>query len=103
MALADFDMVLFGGSGDLAMRKLLPALYALDRIKGLPRAARIVCAARHDWSRGQFIETVTTDAKPHIPAETFDPVLWESFCARLEYVTVDAGNAASYQALVAAT
>jgi glucose-6-phosphate 1-dehydrogenase len=34
MAMTDFDFVLFGGGGDLAMRKLIPALYALSRGKG---------------------------------------------------------------------
>ena len=36
MALTDFDLVLFGGSGDLSMRKLLPAMYARDVANDLP-------------------------------------------------------------------
>jgi glucose-6-phosphate 1-dehydrogenase len=102
MALADFDMVLFGGSGDLAMRKLVPALYALDRGKGLPRTARIVCVGRHDWTPAQFLESVTANAKPHVPAEMLDAATWETFCARIDYVALDATDGATYHALVKA-
>ena len=42
MALTDFDLVLFGGSGDLAMRKLLPAMYARDVCNDLPATARVI-------------------------------------------------------------
>jgi glucose-6-phosphate 1-dehydrogenase len=40
MALTDFDLVLFGGGGDLSMRKLIPALYARDRAGDLPPASQ---------------------------------------------------------------
>jgi glucose-6-phosphate 1-dehydrogenase len=102
MALADFDMVLFGGSGDLAMRKLVPALYALDRSKGLPRGARIICVGRNDWTRDAFMQTVEANAKSHVPADTLDAALWQSFCARFEYVSLNATDAGTYQSLVAA-
>jgi glucose-6-phosphate 1-dehydrogenase len=102
MALADFDLVLFGGGGDLAMRKLLPAMYALDKIKDLPVAARLVCVGRHEWSRQQFLEAVETTAKPHIPAESLDGGAWEAFCRRIDYVALDASDTTAYQALVKA-
>lgn len=100
MALTDFDLVLFGGSGDLAMRKLLPALYALDCAKDLPPAARIICVGRHDWSIQAFLHTINETARPHIPPGSITPSLWESFCARFSYVSLDAPDAATYQALV---
>ncbi len=43
MTLADFDLILFGGSGDLALRKLLPAMYALESTRELAPDARIIC------------------------------------------------------------
>ena len=98
--IADFDLVLFGGSGDLAMRKLLPAMYARDRAKDLPASARIICVGRHEWSREEFLENVDRNSKPHIAASNFDLSLWQAFCERIVYVTLDASDAASYQALV---
>ena len=102
MALSDFDLVLFGGGGDLAMRKLLPALYARHRAKDLPATARLVCVGRHAWSTAQFLESVNTSAKPHITEACFETTLWESFCQRITYVAIDADDLATYPALTAA-
>ena len=101
MALADFDLVLFGGGGDLAMRKLLPAMYARDRAKDLPPTARIICVGRHEWNQEQFLTEINQSAKKHISAATFDPILWEKFCARIDYLSLDATDVGTYQPLVA--
>jgi glucose-6-phosphate 1-dehydrogenase len=102
MTLTDFDLVLFGGSGDLAMRKLLPALYARDRAKDFPATARILCVARHDWSQQEFLNAVNADAKPHIAVASFDADSWNAFCARITYVALDASDGAAYQSLATA-
>jgi glucose-6-phosphate 1-dehydrogenase len=100
MEITDSDLVLFGGSGDLAMRKLVPALYALDRARDLPPTARIICVGRHDWTLEQFLRTVDETAKPHIPSESLTPSLWDAFCTRIVYVSLDASDVATYQSLV---
>ena len=41
--LPPFDLVLFGGTGDLALRKLLPALYFRHHEAQLPEQGRIIC------------------------------------------------------------
>ena len=41
-----FDMIVFGGRGDLARRKLIPALYHLDRERRLPDDGRIIAVSR---------------------------------------------------------
>jgi glucose-6-phosphate 1-dehydrogenase len=99
MALSDFDLVLFGGSGDLAMRKLLPAMYARDCCKDLPDTARIICVGRADWSQEQFMQTVETNSKPHIK-ETPVEENWQRFLKRLVYVSVNATDVGTYGALV---
>ena len=58
MALTDFDLVLFGGSGDLSMRKLLPAMYARDVAGDLPAGARLICVGRHDYGQEDFLKEV---------------------------------------------
>ncbi|MDB5793754.1 MAG: Glucose-6-phosphate 1-dehydrogenase [Noviherbaspirillum sp.] len=102
MVIADFDLVLFGGGGDLAMRKLIPALYGRDRAKDLPATARVFCVGRHSWSREEFLDALNENARPHIAEGQFDPDFWKAFCDRLRYVSLDATDAASYQALVGA-
>ncbi|RJG01706.1 glucose-6-phosphate dehydrogenase [Noviherbaspirillum sedimenti] len=102
MALADFDIVLFGGGGDLAMRKLLPALFARDRDGHLPPAARIICAGRHLWSQEEFQQFLDKSARPHIDAAATEPQRWLAFCARIQYVGLDATDPAAYAPLIAA-
>ena len=102
MALADFDLVLFGGGGDLSMRKLLPAMYMRDRARDLPATARIICVGRHEWSQKEFLDAVNTDSRPHVVPSAFDQKTWDGFCQRIVYVMLNASDGASYQALVAA-
>jgi glucose-6-phosphate 1-dehydrogenase len=102
MALSDFDLVLFGGGGDLAMRKLLPAMYSRDRCKDLPATARLICAGRHDWTTEQFLAEVNATARPHISDAAFEQKLWDTFCARITYVALDADDLATYPKLAAA-
>ncbi len=97
MALKDFDLVLFGGSGDLAMRKLLPAMYSRDVAGDLPADSRIVCVGRHPWSRDEFLHEVETTSKPHIKAPA-EPQ-WTDFLKRIVYVSLDATAPSSYGAL----
>ena len=102
MALADFDIVLFGGGGDLAMRKLLPALFARERAGHLPPQARIICVGRHAWSQEKFLELLDQNARPHIDAAAADPQRWQTFCERIRYVGLDATAPDAYGPLVAA-
>ncbi|MES2019331.1 MAG: glucose-6-phosphate dehydrogenase [Pseudomonadota bacterium] len=100
MALTDFDLVLFGGSGDLAMRKLLPAMYARDVANDLPASARIICVGRHEWSNDEFLATVESTSKPHVKAAT--DAGWAKFIQRIVYVSLNATDVGTYGALVAA-
>jgi len=99
MALSDFDLVFFGGSGDLAMRKLLPAMYARDVANDLPASARIICVGREDMSQEAFLRMVETNSKPHIKESVIDSA-WQKFLERITYVEADAGNVKSYAGLV---
>ena len=99
MALSDFDLVLFGGSGDLAMRKLLPAMYARDVCNDLPATARIICVGRHEWSQDEFMAAVESTSKPHL--KQVDDAVWAKFIKRIVYVSLDATDASTYAPLVA--
>jgi glucose-6-phosphate 1-dehydrogenase len=90
-------MVLFGGSGDLARRMLLPSLYFLDADGFLPDGFRILATARADYTRESFIAMVREDleARP----ETLDEAAWTRFAERLDYVAADATTAEGLSAL----
>lgn len=99
MALTDFDLVLFGGGGDLSMRKLIPAMYARDRAGDLPPAAQIICIGRQSWTDAEFVTALNENARPHINEKVFAQASWDTFCARVRYVSLDATDAATYQPL----
>ncbi len=99
--LPDFDMVLFGGTGDLAMRKLLPALYQQVRAGTVPQGSRILAAARKPLSREAFLDLAETTCRPFLGAD-YDADTWRAFAARISYFPMDVQAGASYGALGAA-
>ena len=59
-----FDLVVFGGTGDLAMRKLLPGLYHRDSDGQLTPESRIIGAARSDLTREAYLVQVEAALRP---------------------------------------
>ena len=58
-----FDLVLFGGTGDLAWRKLMPALFQAFRHGSLPEGGRIIGVARDDLSDDQYRDLIASRFK----------------------------------------
>jgi glucose-6-phosphate 1-dehydrogenase len=94
-----FDLVIFGGSGDLTMRKLLPSLYYHHRDGLLPDGGRIIGVARSAMTRSDFVSVATENARKNIVPEAFDENIWAEFAGRLDYLRLDAGKAEDFQAL----
>jgi len=99
-ALPDFDMVLFGGTGDLAMRKLLPALYQQVKAGTLSPGSRIFTAARKKVSTAEFLELAEAQCRPFL-GDAFDAVTWKAFAERITYFSMDAQKPESYAPLAA--
>jgi len=83
------DMIIFGGVGDLAMRKLLPALYMAHLHGNLPPGTRIISTGRQDYDRTAYLAFVEEHSRPFISAENFTDEAWRSFQQLLEFVRVD--------------
>jgi glucose-6-phosphate 1-dehydrogenase len=84
-------IVLFGATGDLSRRMLLPSLYFLDADGLLPVGFKILATARAQHSRDDFVGEVRKilDARP----ESVDDAVWTRFSGRLDYVACDATTA----------
>lgn len=95
----DFTFVLVGGTGDLAMRKVLPALYAAHRDGMLTEGGRIVSAAQMPLDRDGYALWVEENVKPHVVQSILDDAAWSSFVARVTYVALDAGRPEAFAAL----
>ena len=85
-----FDCIVFGGTGDLAERKLLPALYQRQRDGQLSDPTRIIGASRSPMSSEAYRKFAEDAIKHHVKPEEIDPKQLEKFLQRLSYVAVDA-------------
>ncbi len=88
-AIEPFDFILFGGSGDLSLRKLIPALYFRHCADQLPEDGRIICAARTDTDSEGFRKILEADSKKHIEADHLVESHWQSFLQRVHYLKID--------------
>ena len=91
-------IVIFGASGDLTSRKLIPALYALFRKKRLPQQTRIVGFSRtpftHEAWRNQLAESAEKFSQGG-----FDPEIWSEFASSIFYHAGNIGNADDFGSL----
>ena len=94
-----FDLVVFGGTGDLAMRKLLPGLYHRDLDDQLPAESRIFGVSRGEIARADYLATVEKAVRQHIDKAQINPEVLARFLARLDHATLDAAGTAGWKKL----
>lgn len=91
-------VVIFGATGDLTHRKLIPALYNLAADGDLPSALTVVGFARRDKSDEQFRGELEEAAKK-FSRQSVQPQLWSSFAERIFYHRSEFGDADGYARL----
>lgn len=94
----DFDLIIFGGSGDLALRKLLPALYHRDCDEQLPEGSRIIAVSRGAMTRDEYIDIVRRTLAPIVQKD--DDARFNQFLSRLYYLHFDALDHDSWLPLI---
>ena len=92
-------LLLFGATGDLSHRMLLPSLYGLHADGLLPEDFRIVCTARSELTDEQFRESAIKALKEHVPSSFYDPRIALVFSRRLTYVALDATKPEGFKRL----
>ena len=93
-----FCLVIFGASGDLARRKIMPALYRLERDKLVPEDFVVLGAARTKMNHSAFRELMREEVKEAFPGE-FDSSVWSNISRRLFYAQVDYDQKNSFKGL----
>ena len=84
-------IVIFGASGDLTCRKLVPALYNNFKKGRLTECATILGYARRPFTDDSFREQLRQGAAEFSP-DSFDPAVWEEFVKRVHYFQGDLGK-----------
>lgn len=97
-----FDLVIFGATGDLSLRKLVPALYHRDVAGQLNDDARLFAVARGEMSDAEYREMAAAALKEHVAAEEFDAARVGHFLQRFRYLSLDAQKSDDYEGLKAA-
>ncbi|MEA3418290.1 MAG: glucose-6-phosphate dehydrogenase [Campylobacterota bacterium] len=93
------DIVIFGGHGDLAFRKLMPALYHLFGDGYLNHQSRILTITRRDMDNEEHIALVRSKMLEFLKEGEFDEVRFSDFEKQLQVVKVDLADEESYQSL----
>jgi glucose-6-phosphate 1-dehydrogenase len=92
-------LLLFGATGDLARRMLLPSLYGLDSDGLLPDDLRIIGTARTELDDAAFRQKALEALHEHLPAGFFQQGIADRFVARLHYVPVDINDPSGFERL----
>jgi glucose-6-phosphate 1-dehydrogenase len=91
--------VIFGASGDLTRRKLMPALYNLAWGRSLPSGFAVVGVARRDKTDDSFRAEMREAVSSFSRRKPIDPTVWADFERGIGYVRGAASDAATYEAL----
>ena len=84
-----FDLVVFGGTGDLAHRKLFPALFQRDSDGQFTEPTRIISVARREMREDRFRASVAASLAEFVGKEAAASPVCERFLKRIEHVSVD--------------
>lgn len=85
----DFDLVVFGATGDLAQRKLIPALYYRDEQGQLPLGSRIIGSSRRVMSNDMFKAFALKAIESFVREQERKPDVISRFLSRLSYVAAE--------------
>jgi len=92
-------LVIFGASGDLTQRKLVPALYDLAADGALPSDVAVIGFARRDMTADAFRTRLEAGAERFTRARPLDAGRWRDFATHLDYVSGDYDDPRAYAAL----
>jgi glucose-6-phosphate 1-dehydrogenase len=102
MLVSPFDFIVFGGTGDLAMRKLFPSLYYRERDRQMTDDSRIFAVSRSRLSRDEFRIAVDKALHQFIPAEDYDDAIAARLALRLDHVSINVTGSEGWDELHAA-
>jgi glucose-6-phosphate 1-dehydrogenase len=91
-------LVIFGVTGDLSRKKLMPAIYDLANRGLLPPGFSLVGFARRDWADQDFTQIVHDSVKEHSRTE-FREEVWQQLCEGFRFVPGDFGDGIAFEKL----
>ncbi len=94
-----FDLVIFGATGDLAHRKILPSLYRRLAVHQMPASSRVIGAARSKMTKADFRKATREALTEFVEPKLLKPELVDEFLNAIDYVPIDATGESGWSAL----
>lgn len=85
------DLIIFGAKGDLARRKLIPALYQLEKNKKIHKNSRIIGVGRANWDKFHYIEIVFNSLKEYMK-DKINTMVWNKLSKRINFCNLDVND-----------
>lgn len=93
------DIVIFGGTGDLSLRKLLPALFQLHRHGLADDVQKIIATGRGALGKTKYKKLAKEKLQQYLPEKYWSEDVWKAFSGKLHYQNLDAGESKHYSEL----
>lgn len=92
-----FDFILFGATGDLAMRKIFPSLYQAYADGFLPHIGKVIATGRSLLNVDEFKDKMSHKSKIHI--KNCDDKKWEEFTHNIDYLSINLNETKDFELL----
>ena len=89
MDLNTFNLYLFGGTGDLSNRKLIPAMFRQETFENISSESEIIGLGSRDISVDEYALMVQESLTKHFPGFDNNDEAWSRFSKRLRYINID--------------
>ena len=89
------NLTIFGGTGDLTFRKLLPALYTMDITGKLPEDSRITIIGRRDYDSSHYRQ-IARDWVEKFTRLSFEEKAFDRFSEKIDYYRMDFSRLEAY-------
>lgn len=93
------DIIIFGGHGDLAFRKLMPALYHLYQDGHIDKNSKIIAVSREKISTKEYCEVISKKFKSSFKDASYEQDMFDEFISHLVYIGFDLTIEGDYKAL----
>ncbi len=94
-----FNLVLFGGTGDLARREIIPGLYRRFHVGQIPPTSKIIAVARKSYTEEEFSNFVQKAVTDNLDPQLIDQDLLAKFLELVNYCSLDANNKDNWESL----
>ena len=88
MSLNTFDLYLFGGTGDLSSRKLIPAMFRQETLSSICTESNIIGIGSRNLTTDEYVEMVKDSLQKYFPSFDQHKDTWKLFSARISYIQI---------------